>query len=496
MMIEHAIALPSAIHRLSLIALTLFDQVPEAHQLPARMRPLLGYAADAFAAAQASESPDRLARDAILAAPLPDLDPEDRAIAACAAAFQRPKLRTHREAAFLRLDDRSRIRALRLAAILQLAARIAESPATQLAARLDIDETCVTIDGADAPELAAQAQEWGGLWRDQIGQLAVLIGDATPDLAPAEELELPSISAAPLALSGLEPAGEGARRVLRRFFERMLAREEDVRGGEDAEDLHQMRVATRRLRASLQVVDGIFDPDLIRRFRRRLRRAARSLGAVRDFDVFLAALQDYRATLPEGKAAALDPLIAAVVGKRTQARSTMLETLRGGRYGRFKHAFSTMLTTPEAGLAPLPETNALPRVRDLAGSVTWRRYEEWRAFEAVLDGASDITLHNARIAGKRLRYTLEFFSEALGPKTSELLEQLAALQEHLGLLQDGVTARAHIGSLGMHNDPGAQMYLAHLDARHSTLLDELPAIWGKVASATYRRRLFELIVKL
>jgi CHAD domain-containing protein len=495
-MIEHVIALPSTTHRLSVAALTLFDQVPEAHRLPARMRPLLGYAADAYANAQAGESPDRLARDAILAAPLPDLDSDDRAIAACAAAFQRAKLRTHREAAFLRLDDRGRIRALRLAAILRLAVRIASSPATQLAARLDMDETCVTIDGVDDAELAAQSQEWGGLWRDQIGPLAVLIGDATPDLVSAEAFELPSLPPAPLALSGLEPAGEGARRVLRRFFERMLAREEDVRGGEDAEDLHQMRVATRRLRASLQVVDQIFDPELIGRFRRRLRRAARSLGAVRDLDVFLAALQDYHATLAAGKAAALDPLIAAAVEKRTQARSTMLETLDSGRYGRFKQAFSAMLTTPDAGLAPLPETNAPPRVRDLAGSVIWRRYEEWRAFEAVLDGAPDTTLHNARIAGKRLRYTLEFFSDALGPKTSELLEQLAALQEHLGLLQDGVTARVHIDDLGMRNDPGALMYLAHLDARQSALLDELPTFWGKVASATYRRKLLELIVKL
>src|SRR5215212_5482664 len=48
------------------------------------------------------------------------------------------------------------------------------------------------------------------------------------------------------------------------------------------EDVHQMRVATRRLRASLQVVEGVYDPKLIRRYRRGLRQIAESLGAVRD----------------------------------------------------------------------------------------------------------------------------------------------------------------------------------------------------------------------
>ena len=135
-------------------------------------------------------------------------------------------------------------------------------------------------------------------------------------------------------------------------------------------------------------------------------------------------------------------------------------------------------------------------MRDFAGGAIWRRYELWRAYEVVLPNAESETLHQARIAGKRFRYTLEFFDDALGPKVEQALTPLIALQENLGTLQDGVTARMHVASLGLADDPGTLDYLASREQDRDALLAELPRLWEKVASATYRRRLFELIVKL
>ena len=147
-------------------------------------------------------------------------------------------------------------------------------------------------------------------------------------------------------------------------------------------------------------------------------------------------------------------------------------------------------------MLPPPEPGIVERVRDFAGSAIWRRYELWRAYEVVLPNATSETLHQARIAGKRFRYTLEFFADALGPNVEQALTPLIALQENLGTLQDGVTARAHVAELGLADDPGTQDYLAAREQDRATLLAELPRLWEKVASATYRRRLFEMIVKL
>jgi CHAD domain-containing protein len=289
---------------------------------------------------------------------------------------------------------------------------------------------------------------------------------------------------------------EAARRTLRQFFDRLHAREEDVLKGEDAEDVHQMRVATRRLRASLQVVEGVYDPKQLRHFRRGLRRLARSLGAVRDGDVLLEHIAAYREALPEGQRTALLPLSAAVETERARARKALLAVLKSKRYARFKRKFAAFLTTPGDAVLPPPEPGITQRVRDFAGSVIWRRYELWRAHETALPSGGDEARHQARIAGKRLRYTLEFFADALGPNVAQALDPLIALQENLGAIQDDVTAGARVAALGLASDPGAQAYLAARASERAGLLAELPQRWEKVASATYRRRLFELILKL
>ncbi|MGC9040794.1 MAG: CHAD domain-containing protein, partial [Roseiflexus sp.] len=91
---------------------------------------------------------------------------------------------------------------------------------------------------------------------------------------------------------------------------------------------------------------------------------------------------------------------------------------------------------------------------------------------------------------------LEFFADALGPGVDQALDPLMELQELLGNLQDAAVARAHIRALGLSDDPGAQEYLAALDAAHDRLLAGFARLWAKVDSVTYRRRLFELIIRM
>ncbi|MEM8533519.1 MAG: CHAD domain-containing protein, partial [Chloroflexota bacterium] len=320
-------------------------------------------------------------------------------------------------------------------------------------------------------------------------------GMASIETSSLITIDLPS--RLPDQLSGDEPFGEGARRVLRRIFEKMLAREEGVRtSDEDPEDVHQMRVATRKLRAALQIVEPVFEPQFIRQYRRDLRRVAQDLGAVRDYDVFLMDVQGVQQTLPEGEQTQLQTFVSAITEERLKRRVGLLEDLQTKRYNRFKQLFATFLTEPGAGVLTSSETGVPPRIRDMAGSMIWRRYEQWRAFEVLLDNGREETLHDARIAGKRLRYTIEFFADALGPRVNQVLEPLIALQDNLGNIQDGAVFQEHIRDLGLAKDAGAQTYLKARLASHDSHLAEYPALWAKVASATYRRNLFGLIVKM
>jgi CHAD domain-containing protein len=500
-------SLPPAL-RIQALALALFDQTVAAHHLPANARRLLQQSAAYYSAGRQAdgERPDRVGRDLALGAPIPDLSPDDQAIVACVVALQRTKVRPHREPVFLRLNSKDQKLVLDLAAILRLADALDVEPAHSVHIQIDHDAITLFVGGEGATEVVRHADERADLWRDRIGALTIRItdldtfGSAAAIAADGQDAGfapnlLLTVPFAPDQAIGGEPIAEAARRQLRRFFDKLLAREDAVRDDEDIEDVHQMRVATRRIRASLQVVEGVYDHELIRRYRRGLRRVAWSLGAVRDGDVFLEHVVAYRDSLPADAHDRLEPLIAAVTAERAQARERLLADLDSKRYKKLKQAFALFLTTPCADTVA-SESGLTPRVRDFAGSAIWRRYEQWRAYETVLPGATDETLHQARIAGKRMRYTLEFFADALGPNVDQVLAPLVDLQERLGALQDVVTARAHVAALGLADDGGAQDYLAARDAEHAAYLVDLPRKWEKVASATYRRRLFEVIVKL
>lgn len=501
---------PAPDQRLRRLALALFDGTTALHHQHSAARRLLAIATSYYVAGRELDRsrPDRAARDLALAQPLADFTPDEQAIIACTVALQRDKLRPQREPAFLRLDPKDQKLALRLAAILHVAAALERRTTAELRAiQIHDDQTTLVLDRpADSLAQTDLADE---LWREAFGKISVQtseeaadtlaqpLGSASEDGSDAlDTIVLPNISRGRLALlGGDEPIAEGARWVLRRFFDKMLAREDGVRKGDDDEDVHQMRVATRRLRASLQVVEPIYERKLVRRYRRGLGRIAESLGAVRDCDVFLMHVADYRDGLPAEQRDGMQPLLDALTAQHAKAREQLLADLERRGYRKFKHAFAAFLTTPGVGLTAQPEHDGL-RVRDFAGSAIWRRYEQWRAHEVALAQPSDEALHQARIAGKRLRYTLEFFADALGPNVEQVLAPLTALQENLGGLQDSVVARQRIHALGLDEHAAIQSYLQARDSEHTAHMAELPQRWEQVAGAAYRRQLFELIVDL
>jgi CHAD domain-containing protein len=483
-------------------ALALFDATHAAHGLAPDTRPGLALAAVCYTAARqiGAPRPELAGRDAVLATPRANLSPEQLCVVASAVAFQRTRPRRRREPAFIWLPSSAQTAALRLSALLLLADTLCELPESTFQISYAAKLTSIRI-GQPLAGLAADAAPVKR-WQRAIGPLQIEVVPAetlTPSIDTAITRDLPTawgVVAVPLGLHAAEPLDEGVRRILRHQFERLLAREESVHAGEVAEEVHQLRVATRRLRASLQVVAPCFDPQQIRRFRRGLRRVAAALATVRDRDVFLEHLHAYQAALPETERDTLTRLLTAVEQDRAGARQTMLASLDTARYKRFKHAFAAFLTMPGAAVAPLPETGVPLRVRDAAGSLLWARYEALRAFTPVLFTGGDEVQHQARIAGKHLRYTIECFAEALGESAIKLLAPLATVQETLGALQDEVTARAYLTALHLADDPGAHAYLASRSAERARHLAALPEHWEQVVGASYRKRLLAVLTAL
>jgi CHAD domain-containing protein len=143
-------------------------------------------------------------------------------------------------------------------------------------------------------------------------------------------------------------------------------------------------------------------------------------------------------------------------------------------------------------------------VRDTAPSRIWAAYEQVRAYEPVLRWADVETLHELRIAGKWLRYTLEFVREALEPEVTPLLARVTALQDHLGLMNDADVAAGmartflveHAGDLSTLESAAIGRYLISREKEVARLRRTIAVPWRGVAGIGFRRALGRVVSTL
>jgi CHAD domain-containing protein len=296
---------------------------------------------------------------------------------------------------------------------------------------------------------------------------------------------------------------EAGRKVMRFHLARMITREAGVRAGNDLEDVHAMRVATRRQRAAWRVFGASFRAGRTRRYRTGLRDVAARLGAVRDLDVLLEAADAYRSDLPSTEQRAMEPLLADWRTHRDDARVLLVRELDSDGYRRWLDDYRDFVRTEGALVLPVGPTQP-HRIRDTTASRIWTAYEQVRSYEAVLRWADVETLHELRIAGKWLRYSLEFVREALGDDSTPLIAKVTALQDHLGLLNDADVAASmartflveHAGDLSGIESAAIGRYLVNREREIARLRRSVGPAWRGVAGISFRRALGRVVAAL
>jgi CHAD domain-containing protein len=97
--------------------------------------------------------------------------------------------------------------------------------------------------------------------------------------------------------------------------------------GVDPEGVHDVRVASRRLRAAMDVATEAFPAGWYRPLHRTAKAITSELGEVRDRDVQIAYLEAYREGAPPGDRPGIDRLIDRLTAERNAARTEMLAYL-------------------------------------------------------------------------------------------------------------------------------------------------------------------------
>jgi CHAD domain-containing protein len=222
----------------------------------------------------------------------------------------------------------------------------------------------------------------------------------------------------------------------------LIEHAEGARADRDPEHVHQMRVATRRARATLKAVHS---HDHLQA---ELKWLGQALGDVRDADVLLGHLRAEAADFAPEEREAVEELLQGLLSQRRGARRHMLAALRSTRY----HALLTSLAEAAVNAEPadLPDGKGPA----LIGVIRKPHKKLVKAAEALGDEPPDDDLHALRIRGKRLRYAAEMAAPVAKKKVKALVKATKGLQDILGDHQDAVIAEDRIRTLLDNMDDG------------------------------------------
>ena len=233
-----------------------------------------------------------------------------------------------------------------------------------------------------------------------------------------------------------------AYRCLRREYRSLIERQPERGTPSTPEDVHQSRIATRRLRVALRLFGGLLPARAVARLGKELRWLTRSLGAVRDLDVHTEALHEHLTSAGAAAAQELGGYELALRRERLAARDALKDLFASDRYAELMSDLAALLED-----APSPA--ALRRWRSFTVRAGAARYLKRTRKRVVKLGrrlghhATSEDLHRLRIRVKRLRYALEFFIEPY-PELTAAAKAAKAVQDVLGAHQDARTARRKI----------------------------------------------------
>ncbi|MFD3522541.1 CHAD domain-containing protein [Streptomyces sp. NPDC058653] len=291
-------------------------------------------------------------------------------------------------------------------------------------------------------------------------------------------------------------AGDHVLAYLREQADAIVAYDPAVR--RDLPDsVHQLRVATRRMRSAFRTYGKVLDREVTRPIGAELKWLAGELGVDRDQEVLAERLTErvdaHDTTLLLGPVHARLRIWDAA--GRTDARAKTLGVLDSARYLRLLDSVEALLADPPllTDRAEKKPGRVLPRaiVKDyerLAGRVE-------HALALTPGEERDLALHDARKAAKRARYAADAAKPALGRPAKRFSKRMKAVQGVLGDHQDSVVARDSLRDLAIQAHAAGEsaftwgLLYGEEEARAADRERELPQIWRESARRKLRTAL-------
>jgi len=239
------------------------------------------------------------------------------------------------------------------------------------------------------------------------------------------------------------PATEAIEHVLPPRLEEMLLLRKAALDFRDPEGVHDMRVASRRLRSALRDFAPHLRKTKMAASTKQLKEIADKLGVVRDLDVAIIALEKLQKKAKPEISAGLQRLIDERKATLHPARVELVQALNYEKLSALKRNFRIAV---EAAVVPQVATTppasgtirkSVPSYKVYARSTLLKLLKELETLSpSIFEPQKVKPLHEMRIAAKRLRYAMELFAGCWGNQLEIFSHQVAQMQTSLGELHD------------------------------------------------------------
>jgi CHAD domain-containing protein len=297
-------------------------------------------------------------------------------------------------------------------------------------------------------------------------------GEERPKVFQALDLSVPVAPAVP---DPDAPPTEHLRFMLEWQYRAVLVHDPGTRLGRNPEELHQMRVATRRMRALLRAGRPLADLGPWEEVRAELSWLGDVLGRVRDLDVLIDQFEQQASEFESADRRSVGRLIGLLRTERAVAQEALLFALRSERYSHLLNAIEDKLSA-----TPLP--TSFISLREVAGG-EFRKLR--KTVRALGEQPTDAALHATRIRGKRARYAAELAELAVGKRATNFVRKAKAFQDVVGDHQDAVVAEEKIRVLltkvgGTRTGFAAGRLIELQHARRRAARAAFPAVWAEL----------------
>ncbi len=214
-------------------------------------------------------------------------------------------------------------------------------------------------------------------------------------------------------------------------------------GSDDAEYLHQMRVALRRLRVVLRMAGKIRADDRLAALNNEVAALCVALGRNREWDVFIAQIAQPMCARMAGHAG-LQALLAASERQRDGCYAALRGAAQAHELQRLMLRFAIWMNGPYWR----QQEKAMPTARDFSAHRLQKLFGKFAQSGLHLDTHDAERLHSLRILSKKLRYSAEFFATLYDrQRTKPFLAALSEVQEVLGQINDVAVAHRLLGDI-------------------------------------------------